>query len=335
MRALHILVVDDSVLFRDAVAREIIPYLPLGSSVDKARNAFEARDKILEIQPDMMLLSVELPNMDGIEFLRRLLPQYKQKTIVLGGNSKDKEAAIAAGAVDFIHKDGGNIVCMESHFYKELADSICKALDIKRENFWHTSSARGTAEAINLIAIGASTGGTEALAEVMKNLRPPMPGIVVVQHIPPMFSRLFAQRLDSEGSLDVKEAESGDAVLPNHAFVAPGNYQLRVKRCGGRYLLECSEGARVNGHAPSVDVLFDSVALSAGASALGVILTGMGADGAKGLLAMRQAGARTLGQDEASSVVYGMPRAAWQMGAVERQLSLEAIAGVITALVRK
>ena len=185
---------------------------------------------------------------------------------------------------------------------------------------------------INLIAIGASTGGTEAISHVLFGLRPPLPGIVIVQHIPPMFSRLFAERLNAECPFNVKEAASGDVVLPNHVYIAPGGKHMTVKRLGSQYLLECKPGPPVHSVCPSVDVLFDSVAAEAGHRALGVILTGMGRDGADGLLTMRQHGSHTIGQDEASATVYGMPKAAFDIGAVEQQLPLASIPAAIQRL---
>lgn len=186
------------------------------------------------------------------------------------------------------------------------------------------------ASPLQLIAIGASTGGTEALSQLLKGLAPPLPPIVIVQHIPPHFSRLFAARLNEEGRLTVKEAEDGDRLEQDHVYIAPGDKHLRVRKLGGMMLLSCVAGPLVNGHCPSVDVMFRSV-VPLKDRALGVILTGMGNDGAEGLLAMREAGAVTLGQDEATSVVYGMPRAAFLNGAVSRQLPLPAMAGAITA----
>lgn len=187
---------------------------------------------------------------------------------------------------------------------------------------------------LRLIVIGASTGGTEALAEVFQGLMPPLPPIVVVQHIPPHFSRLFAERLNAESRLEVCEAEEGMQLEPNHAYIAPGDKHVRVQKLGGMLLLSCASGAPVNGHCPSVDVLFRS-AVVLRERALGLILTGMGDDGAAGLLAMREAGAHTLGQDEGTSVVYGMPRAAWLAGAVERQLPLSVMASALTAYARQ
>jgi len=189
-----------------------------------------------------------------------------------------------------------------------------------------------TPKAVKLIALGASTGGTEALASLIQGLRPPLPPIVIVQHIPYGFSRLFAERLNNESAFTAAEAVDGERLQPNHIYVAPGDRQMRVRRLGSEFFVACRGTEQVSGHCPSVDVLFASVAEAAGAEALGVILTGMGADGAEGLLAMRKKGARTLGQDEATSVVYGMPRVAFERGAVMRQLPLHAIAGCIMSL---
>lgn len=182
---------------------------------------------------------------------------------------------------------------------------------------------------VEMIAIGASTGGTEALSKVLSALKPPLPGIVVVQHIPSSFSRMFAERLERECDVKVKEAESGDRVERNHVYIAPGGKHMRVNKVGEEFLLDCQPGPKVHGVCPSVDILFASVADAVGPAALGVILTGMGRDGADGMLRMRQQGSRTLGQDEASCIVYGMPRAAWECGAVARQVPLQEMAGEI------
>ena len=196
------------------------------------------------------------------------------------------------------------------------------------------SSCQTCYNRIRLIAIGASTGGTEAISSLLKGLRPQLPPIVIVQHIPPKFSKLFAEQLDNECSLTVKEAVDGDALINNSVYIAPGKHQMRVIRKDGILQVSCTKEPKVGGHCPSVNVLFDSVAEEFGEESLGVILTGMGADGSAGLLHMRQSGARTLGQDESSCVMYGMPKAAFDIGAVERQLPLCGMAGVIMSIVR-
>lgn len=329
MQGLRVLLVDDSLLFRELLGQAISAYLPAGSQIEKAANPFEARDKILSFEPDVMLLDIEMPRMNGIDFLKRLLAQYAQTVIMLSSCAQYRETALEAGAVDFVVKPDGNILLADKSFFSDLAARICTAAKQPMQRIM--PAVQGSSYK-SVIAMGASTGGTEALATVLKALHPPLPGIVVVQHIPPMFSRLFADRLEAECSLTVSEAANGDLVEANHVYIAPGDQQMRVKGTKTLMRLECFHGERVNGHCPSVDVLFDSVAAAAGANALGVIMTGMGADGARGLLKMRQAGAETIGQDERSCVVYGMPRVAWEMGAVGCQLPLQAIAGAVASM---
>ena len=339
MQPVRVLLVDDSLLFRSMLERELHAFLPAGSQIQTAGDPFEARDAILAFVPDVMVLDVEMPRMDGIEFLRKLLAQYDQPTIVLTGDARYESLARDAGARDFLQKPVG---CSPEVFCEELARRIMRIAGKEKTDVGAAEGVSGMpprqamerlgkhAGRISLIALGASTGGTEALARVVKNLVPPLPPIVIVQHIPPGFSRLFAQRLDRESMLTAKEAADGDRLLNNHVYVAPGDQHLRVRAAGG-FFATCARGPKVNGHCPSVDVLFESVAKTVGSRALGVIFTGMGADGAEGLRRMREAGAQTLGQDEKTCVVYGMPRAAYELGAVERQLPLDAIAGAILA----
>ena len=339
MQPVRVLLVDDSLFFRSMLERELHAFLPAGSQIQTAGDPFEARDAILAFVPDVMVLDVEMPRMDGIEFLRKLLAQYDQPTIVLTGDARYESLARDAGARDFLQKPVG---CSPEVFCEELARRIMRIAGKEKTDVGAAEGVSGMpprqamerlgkhAGRISLIALGASTGGTEALARVVRNLVPPLPPIVIVQHIPPGFSRLFAQRLDRESMLSAKEAADGDRLLDNHVYVAPGDQHLRVRAAGG-FFAACARGPKVNGHCPSVDVLFESVAKTVGSRALGVIFTGMGADGAEGLRRMREAGAQTLGQDEKTCVVYGMPRAAYELGAVERQLPLDAIAGAILA----
>lgn len=295
--------------------------------VAEVNNAYSARDKIIECNPDVMLLCDDLPRMSGITFLRKLMPQRPVDTLVLGRAVLEKKA-YEAGAKAFIATDAG----LES----VLSENICKRLktiaDVHVNIIHrHAESTKSSSSAIGVnknlvIAIGASTGGTEAVASVMRNLKKDIPGIVMVQHMPHGFTQMYAERLNNEGMLDVKEAQTGDVVRPGQVLLAPGGYHMRLVKVNGVYQVECRQGVKVSGHCPSVDVLFESVAKTAGKDAIGVLMTGMGSDGAKGLLAMKQAGAYTIGQDEKTCVVYGMPKVAYELGAVDYQVSLEQIA---------
>ncbi|MDF2523261.1 MAG: cheB5 [Clostridiales bacterium] len=336
-KKIRVLVVDDSLLFREVLSKGISsdPYIEV---VAKAENPFDARNKILEFQPDVMTCDVEMPKMNGIEFIRRLLPQYPLPVIVVSTVSEAVFDAMNAGAVDFVTKPDVQSPRRVEGFIQDLITKIKIAANAK---IYHTMQSLLDNETANkkivtdkIIAIGASTGGTEAIYNVLKNLPSFMPGILIVQHIPPVFSRMFAERLSSQTQLTVKEAQSGDYVEQGKVLIAPGDKHMRIKKNGEKYIVEVFQGDKVNGHCPSVDVLFDSMAKEAGINSIGIILTGMGYDGAKGLLAMRRKGARTIGQDEQSSVVYGMPKVAFDIGAVERQTSLSKIPQVLLSLLK-
>ena len=338
MRKIKVLIVDDSLVFREVLARGISTD-PSIEVVAKAVDPFDARDKILEFEPDVMTCDIEMPKMNGIEFLKRLLPQYPLPVVVVSSVSVAVFEAMKAGAVDFVTKPNVQSAQAVERFIHELIQKIKIAAKAKIPKFTSQSVTKVVEQATSvegrIIAIGASTGGTEAVFSILKALSSRVPGIVVVQHIPPVFSKMFADRLNATTQLRVKEAESGDYVEQGSVLIAPGGQHMRLKKVGERYRVECFEGEKVNGHCPSIDVLFDSVAKAVGEGAMGVILTGMGYDGAKGLLAMRRKGARTLGQDEKSSVVYGMPKVAFEIGAVERQVPLDTMAQVLMALLRR
>jgi two-component system chemotaxis response regulator CheB len=244
------------------------------------------------------------------------------------------------GAVDFVTKPDVQSPKSVENF---IADLISKIKIAANANVSKTSSLQGTDvvvgdkvyDGIKLIAIGASTGGTEAIAKVIRHLPQTTPGIVIVQHIPPIFSRMFAERLNNTTCLSVKEAENGDYIEPGKVLIAPGDRHMRIKKIGDKFKVEVFFDSKVNGHCPSVDVLFESVAKEVGDKAIGIILTGMGYDGAKGLLAMKRKGARTIGQDEKTSVVYGMPKVAKDIGAVEKQISLDMIPHMIYNILSK
>lgn len=329
-RKIRVLIVDDSAVFRGILSGGISSDPDL-DVVAAAVDPFDASDKIMEYDPDVMVCDVVMPKMDGIEFIRRLMPQYPLRVVVISSASESVLDAMNAGAVDFVAKPDLSAGRTKEVFLNELRSKIklASTANIARRGVEITSArsipATGHATDKTLIAIGASTGGTEALFSVLKMLPPTLPGIVIVQHIPPVFSRMFAERMNNSTALSVKEAENGDVVEKGKVLIAPGDKHLKIRKAGALLRAEVTAGEKVNGHCPSVDVLFDSVAAVCGSKAVGVILTGMGSDGARGLLAMRNAGARTIGQDEASSVVYGMPKTAYDIGAVEKQVPLNGV----------
>lgn len=337
LKKIRVLVLDDSLVFREVLSRGISTDATI-EVVAKAIDPYDARDKILEFKPDVMTCDVEMPKMNGIEFIRRLLPQYSIPVIVVSAISDAVFDAMDAGAVDFVTKPNVQSAQSVESFIIDLIAKIKSVAGAKVISLNSTSnhqiSNSNTVDMKKIIAIGASTGGTEAISSVLKQLPPQMPGIVIVQHIPPLFSRMFAERLNSQTHFNVKEAANGDYLEPGKVLVAPGDQHLAIKKIGERYKAEVFSGDKVNGHCPSVDVLFESVAKECKSDAVGVILTGMGYDGAKGLLSMRRKGARTIGQDESSCVVYGMPKVAYDVGAVERQVALEKVPEMLCALLR-
>lgn len=327
-RQIKVLIVDDSLLFRETLAKamEADPAIRV---VGTAPDAYQARDMILKYEPDVMTLDVELPRMSGIEFLRKLMPQYPIPVVMVSAISESVFDALTAGAVDFVTKPnartGQALDSMISELIVKIKIASTANVGHWKENRGPQISRKDKFDRNMIIAIGASTGGTEALAGLIKSFPREMPGIVIVQHIPPVFSRMFADRLNNNCSLEVKEAAHLDAVYPGRVLIAPGDRHMRLQRKNGQYVVEVSTGEKVSGHCPSVDVLFESVAVEAGRKAIGVILTGMGSDGAQGLLKMKNAGAFTIGQDQKSSVVYGMPKVAMELGAVREQLPLSKI----------
>lgn len=335
-RKIRVLVVDDSLLFRETIARGIS--LDEGIEVvASASDVFSARDKIIQFRPEVMTLDIEMPKMNGIEFLRKLMPQYPIPVVVVSAVNETVFEAMDAGAVDFVSKpNADNLIGLEG-LINELIIKIKVASTAKLGNWKQIqSNSRRTTLCPkifkNIIAIGASTGGTEALYNIIKSFPRDMPGIVITQHMPPVFTNIFAKRLDNGCQLEVREAKDGDKLYQGLALIAPGDSHMRLKKSGTEYYVECFKGEKVNGHCPSVDVLFESVAQTVKKDAIGIILTGMGYDGAKGLLSMRKNGARTIGQDEKSCVIYGMPKVAYNIGAVEQQASLEKIPSIVYSL---
>ncbi|MDD2189629.1 MAG: chemotaxis response regulator protein-glutamate methylesterase [Eubacteriales bacterium] len=327
-----VLIVDDPLLFRATLSQEISKDFGI-EVVGTAGDLYEVRDKILELKPDVITLDVEMPKMDGIEFLRKLMSQYPLPVIVVSSAGNNVFEALDAGAVDFVTKPDTKTKRGLNSFINELIIKIKIASTAKvgsykkqYESPVKTESDHEAGMSDIIVAIGASTGGTEAIYSIITALPRDMPGILIVQHMPPVFTKLYADRLNNSCMLEVKEAQNGDEVRRGRVLVAAGDYHMRLSRNDSGYFVKSTMGERVNGHCPSVDVLFDSVAETAKDKAIGVILTGMGQDGAKGILNMRQQGAYTIGQDEMTSVVYGMPMAAFNAGGIVKQLPLDKIA---------
>ena len=332
MRKIKVLVVEDSLLFQRLLADNLNKD-PLIEVIAVAGNPYEARDEIIKEKPDVMTLDLEMPRMGGLEFLQKLMPQVPIPTVVISSLSDKVFDAIQAGAVDFVAKPTGkDRAQVESFIRNELTTKVKIASTVKVDRLkkpkmeYHHEGLLRKGNADKIIAIGASTGGTEAIFDVISKFEQDIPGVVVVQHMPPGFTNMYANRLNQQCKVVVKEAEDGDKVVPGQVLIAPGDKQMRLKKVAGHYQVSCQPGERVSGHCPSVDVLFSSVAQHAGKDAVGVILTGMGRDGAAGLLQMRQAGAKTVGQNQESCVVYGMPKEAFINGAVMYQEHIDHIA---------
>ena len=334
MSKIKVLVVEDSAFFRGL----LVKYLnkdPELEVVASAQDPFEARDMIVKYQPDVMTLDIEMPRMTGLEFLRKLMPQYPMPVVMISSLSDKVFEALNAGAVDFVAKPAmTDRKRLEELMMHELPKKIKVASTAKLSNV-RRSAVPELTETVHLnvnnkdmvLAIGASTGGTEAITTVLKGYGMDVPGTIVVQHMPAGFTEIYANRLNDQCRVKVKEAKDGDRVVPGQVLIAPGgDCQMKLVKVNGNYQVEIKPGPKVSGHCPSVDVMFESVAKAAGSKAVGIILTGMGADGAKGLLEMRKAGAHTIGQDESTCVVYGMPKAAFDIGAVEHQEKISDIA---------
>lgn len=337
-RKTKVLIVDDSAVVRN-ILTACISAEPDLEVAGTAPDAFIARDKILALKPDVLTLDIEMPGMNGLTFLQKLMRYHPLPVIVISslGQSSCTIAldALRCGAVDVLVKPSGpysvgdlslELAC------KLRAAAAARVLAIVPEIARKPTQVTKSIEAADprkVIAIGASTGGTNAIQQVLSQMAPNSPGIVIAQHIPPVFSRAFADRLNQICPFDVKEATDGDAVLPGRVLIAPGDFHMLLRHSKDGYHVEVRTGPQVCYQRPSVDVLFASVAEAAGRDAVGVLLTGMGNDGAQGMLAMKNAGAQTIAQDEASCIVYGMPREAVKLGAAKTVLPLDKIAAAI------
>jgi len=332
---IRVLIVDDSALVRKVLTMELSKCRDI-EVVGSAADPYVARDKIVRLRPDVITLDLEMPRMNGLAFLAKLMKYYPLPVVVVSSlTPKNSEAAIKAlelGAVEVICKSGSASRTPEiSHPLIHAVRAAASAQITKQQGTLEASATSSATHpfpfqaANKVLAIGASTGGTQAIESVLRDLPPTFPGTLIVQHMPEEFTASFARRLNQICQMEVREAHDSDPVGPGVALVAPGNRHMLLQQSGARYLVRIKTGPAVNHHRPSVDVLFQSVARSAGSSSVGVLLTGMGADGAKGLLAMHEKGAYTLAQDEKTCVVFGMPREAIKLGAVDDVIPIQHI----------
>ncbi len=341
--AIKVLVVDDSALVRSLLA-EIIRATPGLDLVGLAPDAFVARDMVKQFSPDVITLDIEMPRMDGLSFLEKLMNARPTPVVMISTLTEEGAdatlRALELGAVDFIPKPKLGIASGIREYTDLIVEKIQEAAvakvkapvkknvtALKAEQKIATGGRLQSTEKI--IAIGASTGGTEAIKELLMQLPAAVPGIVMTQHMPPGFTRTFAERLDKLTRLHVVEAKGGERILPGHAYLAPGGHHLIVVRSGADYVVKLSDAEPVHRHRPAVDVMMESVALAGGKNVLGVLLTGMGKDGAKGMLNIREHGGYTLAQDEASCVVYGMPKEAVSVGGVDQTVELGTMGAVL------
>ncbi len=349
-RNIRVLIVDDSALVRNILSQGL-SLDPAIEVVGTASDPYIARDRILELEPDVLTLDVEMPRMDGVAFLRKLMPQYPLPVVMVSSlTQRGKQItmeALDAGAVDFVAKPTSNVTAGLNSMLMELRTKV-KIAAGANVSHWKGKrvdpAATGTAgkstalaeSTDKVIAIGASTGGTEAIRRVLEGLPATTPGTVIVQHMPSGFTKMFADRLNQICPMQVKEAEHGDRVRTGLVLIAPGGVQFEVVRSGGFYVVRLGGPEKVSGHCPSVDVMMHSVAKHVGANAISAMLTGMGSDGANGMLAMQQSGGRGIAQDEATSVVFGMPRVAYEKGGAEKLVPLDQIApSLLKLLVEK
>jgi two-component system chemotaxis response regulator CheB len=345
-KKIRVLIVDDSALMRQVLGT-LLARDPAIDVVGAAADPYVARDKIKQLSPDVLTLDVEMPRMDGLAFLEKLMRARPMPVVMVSSLTEagcgTTLRALELGAVDFVTKPRldlrEHLPAVAREVIGKIKAAACARVRRPQPRPAVTPLRRPASTALikstdQVIAVGASTGGTEALKDFLMGLPADCPGVVIVQHMPEKFTRAFAERLDRLCPVRITEASDGDRVLNGHALIAPGGYHMRLVRTGATYLVRLGDDAPVNQHRPSVDVLFESCSETAGSNAVGIIMTGMGDDGARGLLAMRKAGARTLAQDEGSCVVFGMPKAAIDVGAAERVLPLSHLAEAALAMAR-
>jgi len=342
---ISVLVVDDSAIVRKVLSEELSRERGI-EVVGTAPDPYVARDKIVRLEPDVITLDIEMPRMDGLTFLKKLMKYHPLPVIIVSSLTKKggklAMEALSLGALEVISKPSASYSVGDMSV--QLADKIRAVANVNMKAKIETQPEQapppeaGTVKALSattnkVLAIGASTGGTEAIKAVLLGMPPNAPGIIVVQHMPAKFTTSFAERLDALCAIRVREAQDGDSVVNGQALIAPGNYHMLLRRSGARYYVQVKDGPMVHHQRPSVDVLFKSVADYGGSNAVGVILTGMGADGADGLLQMRRAGARTIGQDERTCVVFGMPKEAIKREAVEKVVGLPDVCGTALRMI--
>lgn len=348
-RVTRVLIVDDSALVRNILSQGLASD-PGIEVVGTASDPYIARDKIVELRPDVLTLDVEMPRMDGVAFLRKLMPQFPIPVVMVSSlTQRGKQItmeALDAGAVDFVAKPTSNVTAGLNAMLMELRSKV-KIASTANVSHWKgkrqvvtTSSATSKSSALaestdKVIAIGASTGGTEAIRQVIEEFPATTAGTVIVQHMPGGFTKMFSERLNQICRMQVKEAEHGDRIRSGLVLIAPGGRQLEVVRSGGFYEIRLGGEEKVSGHCPSVDVMMHSVAKHVGTNAVGAMLTGMGQDGAAGMLAMKQAGAHNIAQDEASSVVFGMPKVAYEKGGADRLVPLNKIGQSLLTMIKE
>lgn len=339
---IKVLIVDDSLVFTELLKKKLSDYSGI-KIVGTAADPYEARDKILELEPDIMTLDIEMPRMDGVKFLKKLLPQYSLPVIMISSREDKAGEAIEAGAVSFRVKPDTSDPAKMAAFIRDIISDITKICTRNSSSF-HAELPRSSTVpvqnsksrsseynrgGVEIVALGASTGGTDALEKVILGLPEDCPPVIITQHMPPVFTKMYAERLNRSSSLAVFEAADGMRLNKGMCVIAAGGFHMELHRDSRGYYISSKEGEKVSGHCPSVDVMFTSVAKCAGKAAAAALLTGMGADGAKGLLLIRQAGGYTIGQNKETCVVYGMPMEAYKLGAVCEEAPLEEISRLL------
>ncbi len=345
MVPVKVLIIDDSALAREILMKGLSGYNDI-QVIGTASDVFEGRDKIVLLKPDVLTLDIEMPKMDGVEFIKRLIPQYSIPIVVVSSVASDNAQvtldALDYGAVDYIQKpsvqSGRKLMDMIDELQKKIICASTVKVNAVKKNYSYIPGKRKNAiqnKEEKVIVIGASTGGTIALRKILEEFPSDMPGCVIVQHMPAGFTKMFAKRLNKSCLVEVKEAEDGDRVMRGLVLISPGDRQIFLKKRGEKYIVNCILSEPVNGHCPSVEPLFDSAAQNSGSNTIGVMLTGMGSDGANAMVRLKKSGARTIAQDKDTSVVFGMPFEAYKRGGAELLLPINKITDQILSFLKE